>query len=359
LVTVRFHADCHLSSTGLRDPGLATLFPRPGRLRLVLTNRIRCVPFRHDPRNRMGVGVSRFRYRGLRTLWLAAGLLVAIPAGASAQYPQITVPGSSDGELADSRWVGHFTVFSANALMSGVTAGTIRKIRGGSFSEGFTVGLVGGGAVYAGKAVAVQKWAGAGLVGREIAAVGSSVIRNAGEGRGALEMLALPLGPVRLHVRPSSPGSIRASLDLHNIFWTTYGILEPALHFDASASLSAGAPVFRTKDQTLVWGDGGSRAMGMALAGTIFLADVPQQSADDFARLFAHERVHVLQNDQLFYTMGDPVESWLLRQLPGGNDLSRVFDPNILLWAVAYPGGRMLHHRERPWEMEAEFLAKR
>lgn len=289
---------------------------------------------------------------------MVVALLVSFAGEASAQLPQLTIPEPQSAESPDARWVGHFTVLSANSLLSGVTAGSVRKIRGGSFTEGFTRGLVGGGAVYIGKTVAVQRWDGAGLVGREIAAVGSSAIRNAGEGRGALERLTLPLGPVRLHVRPNSPGVISASVDLHSIFWTAYGILEPALHFDAGASLSAGAPVFRTRDQTFVWRDGGSRAMGMALAGTIFVAEVPQQSADDFARLFAHERVHVVQNDHLFHTIGDPLESWLLRRIPGVSDLSRVFDPNVLLWALAYPGGRMLHHRQRPWEMEAEFLAK-
>jgi hypothetical protein len=38
------------------------------------------------------------------------------------------------------RWAGHFTVFSANALLSGALTGPLRQARGGSLSEGFVQG---------------------------------------------------------------------------------------------------------------------------------------------------------------------------------------------------------------------------
>jgi hypothetical protein len=279
-------------------------------------------------------------------LWSAAPVAAQDPIGPS-PFPEPT-----------PRWVGHFTVFSANALLSGVTAGITRKVRGGSFSEGFARGVVGGGTVYAGEVIAVQRWDGAGLVGREVAAVGASVVRNAGEGRGALERVSLPLGPVRLHLGTGAGGGVRATVDLHTLFWIGYGLVEPALHFDAGASLSAGAPVFRTRDQMMIWRRSGNMMSGVAPAGAIFLADVPHQDADFRSYVFAHERVHTLQYDQLSHTVGDPLEKWLLGRFAAGRALSRFVDVNLLLWIAAAPGSEALVFEQRPWEMEAHFLAE-
>jgi hypothetical protein len=291
-----------------------------------------------------------------------AALLLGSALSAAALGAQEPVPSHPpNGFESTPRWVGHFTVFSANALLSGALTGTLRRARGGSFSEGFVHGLVGGSAVYAGKAIAVQRWDGAGLLGRQVAAVGASAVRNAGEGEGLLDTVVLPVGPVRLHVRTGTVAGtrVRASVDLHALFWTGYGVLEPSLRLDAGASLSAGAPVFRTHDQWIIWKDGRERVHGLALAGTVFLADLPYGEPGYSAEVFAHERVHVIQNDQFFHTVGNPLETWLLGRVPGGRAISRILEPNFLLWAAAYPGGRTVLYEQRPWELEAFFLAER
>lgn len=87
-----------------------------------------------------------------------------------------------------------------NALLGGATAAGMRLIRGESASESwsaFWTGTLGGGVTYAGKRVAVERFGGAGFLGRELATVGGSMVRNASAGRGVLEELVLPVGPVR------------------------------------------------------------------------------------------------------------------------------------------------------------------
>src|SRR5688500_10942351 len=144
-------------------------------------------------RYRTGAGiVQRLSYL------LLVGLLLSGPRPLSAQTDTTSV-------LTTPTWVGQFTVAGANALLSGVTAGVIQELRGGSFSDGFARGALGGVVIYAGKRVAMDRFAGAGLLGREVAAVGTSMVRNAADGVGLLDRVVLPVGPVRVYWQRTEP----------------------------------------------------------------------------------------------------------------------------------------------------------
>ena len=251
-------------------------------------------------------------------------------------------------------------MLSVNAALNGLSAGVVQKLRGGSFQDGFARGALGGGITYAGKRISVGRWNGAGLVGREIAAVGGSITRNAAEGRSTLDELIFPLGFVRLRVDPGAESPVRATLDLHGFLWTAYAVLSPELEWDAGASLSAGAPVFRAPGRIIDWAgvaDNDGLVLGFAPAGTILLSDDPLYR-ERMPTTFAHERVHVLQYDQLFFTVGSPLQRWIAPKVPGGETASRYVDIDLaapFVYGMLLVGGE---HSERAWEREAYFFAR-
>lgn len=295
---------------------------------------------------------------------LALALLLTVPgtwllpAGAGGQDP---LP-HPDARRHRPDLSGQVATLSANAALGGLAAGIVQKLRGGSFQDGLARGALGGGVAFLGKRVAVERFDGAGLAGRQLAAVGNSILLNAGAGRPSLERLVLPVGFARLHLGTGEEPRARVSLDLHGLVWTAYAAAVPELRFDAAASLSAGAPVFRSPGYVLSWDETGDEVAGFAPAGVILLSDHTGREGRGGATdpvIFAHERVHVLQYDQSFAAWSDPLQGWLLPRLPGGERVGRVLDLDLaapLLYGVSlWHGG----YEGRPWEREAYFLAGR
>lgn len=286
----------------------------------------------------------------MRHALLLLALVLPAPAGAQGLTPTAPHRGSTT-----PAWVEDFTLLSANVLLSGLAAGLRQELRGGSFRDGFTRGALGGSVVFAGKRAAAERFPGAGLLGRQVAAVGASVAWNAAEGRGSLSRLMVPLGPVRLYLRNGPGAGVSARADLHTLFWVVYGGLEPELRLDVGRSLSAGAPVFRAPGHKLVWPGREGAASGFAPGGVVFLGE--PSGNGDLESLFAHERIHVLQDDQLFLLAGDPLEGWILGRVPGGRIADRYVDLNLgalLLLRV----GLHAEYAARPWEMEARALVE-
>lgn len=275
-----------------------------------------------------------------------AGLLVSVPAAAQGRAP----PPPS--------WVGDAAALGVNGLLGGLTAGLVQEARGGSFQDGFTRGFAGGIVVYGGKRVAVQQFGGAGLVGRQLSAVGSSVIRNASDGRPSLERLVLPVGPVRLYLsqRHGEPFA-RARLDLATVVAAGYAVRAPELEWDPRESLSSGALVFRAEN-LLLRGEGDAEigASGITRAGAIYASDI---IALDFAEDVQHERVHVIQFDQFFLTGTDHAEDWLLHRLPGGGIAARYVDLNLSNLVTTGLAEAFKNYYQRPWELEARYLSQR
>ena len=284
-----------------------------------------------------------------RPLWLLS--LLALVWAAPLATPLAAQPPSERPPLPG--WVGDFTTAGANGLIGGMTAGLVQKARGGSFQDGFTRGLLGGAVTYGGKRLAAQRFFGAGLAGREVAAVGSSMVRDAAAARPLLQRVMLPVGPLHLYVDRSRGVRMYAKVDAYTLGWMTYAALKPELSWDAEASLSSGVPVFRVHDRLIVSGSDGAEAAGLTVAGTILLSDI--RSLDTQAT-FAHERVHVLQNDQIFLLWTEPVERWVLGKLPGGRTLSRYVDLNASPAVTELLGDVFPDYHRKPWEMEAIYL---
>jgi len=263
-------------------------------------------------------------------------------------------------------WTTQLATLGANSLLSGVSAGLMQYLRGGSFQDGFTRGAMGGALIYTGKRIAVERFDGAGLIGREVGAVGASVVRNAADGIGSFERVVLPVGPVRLYLSTADQFKVHPRLDLSAAAWLTYAVLEPELELHWGDSFSAGTPVFRTANKLIVQGasnadeenDRRFHALGVAPSGLIFRSFIPAYGSKVLDRTFAHERVHVLQSDQIFLTITDPAEDWLMDRTGATRALGQVIDLNLSVQVMTALRPLFPEYRSRPWELEASYLTR-
>jgi hypothetical protein len=225
--------------------------------------------------------------------------------------------GEPDG--ADTpRWIGHLTVLAVNSLIGALTGGIVQRLRGGSFENGFAWGAGGGVVIYVGKRIAAERFWGAGLAGREVVSVGSSMVRNASEGRPVFSRLLMQLGPLpmRLDMRLTEGLQVKPRVDVFALERLGYGLADGRLHLELGESISSGAPVFQATDEGIL--SRGVTVRGLTQARTVFLSD-PRRlsvSAQDREKTLAHERVHVLQQDFILTAWNDPVTDVLLRQVP-------------------------------------------
>ncbi|HEU0016648.1 MAG TPA: hypothetical protein VFQ45_23400 [Longimicrobium sp.] len=287
---------------------------------------------------------------------LAAACALAAAVSASPVAAQaVTPPGTQQPPLSRTPgWAREGGVLAANMVFGGVMGGIAQELRGGSFRDGFSRAALGGAAVYAGKRIAVEDFAGAGLLGREVAAVGSSVMWNAGAGRPSLSRVMLPVGPVNVYVTPGARRPVHLKADLAALIATGYAIAAPELELDAGESLSSGAMVFRAPAHLFRF-PSGEVVSGAAYSGTVYLSDAPDPWADE--RTLPHERVHVIQMDQLFLGAGAHADAWLAAQVPGGRTLHRWVDVNSSLVPFWLLGRAIRRHDQRPWEVEANLMA--
>ena len=289
----------------------------------------------------------------MKRLALALAFALAFADTAHAQADNDTIVYSTRA----SAWLGQFTVLSANTLMSGLTAGLVQELRGGSFKDGFTRGALGGAVIYTGKRVAAERFFGAGFVGREVSAIGASVVRNASDGIGTFDRLILPVGFTKVYWHRNQD-RVQVKLDVVSMGFTAYAVMEDELDFELGKSLSAGMPVFRTSNKLIGSEEKEVYAAGVQRTGIIMRGDVPAFRDDFLNRVFAHERIHVLQDDQIFITLFDHADDWVLSKLGPVAPVSRYIDLNgstdlLILLASWIP-----KHRDRPWEMEPVYLTR-
>jgi hypothetical protein len=240
--------------------------------------------------------------------------------------------------------LGHeLTVAGLNALLGGVTAAASRAVRGEPIMQGFWTGVVGGGVIYAGKRIAVEDFGAAGLIGREVASVGGSMIRNASAGLAPFEEVVLPLGPVRFYI---TRDQVVPRVDVASMVAASAFVFVYDARLDLRSSLSSGALIFR----------GNGPMPGLSSAGTVMVwHDLPD---DEGPRLMAHERVHILQYDQAFLSWGERPERRLVGHVPGPTGFLDYLDAGALVLGARTGLAALIPYAARPWEREAYLLAE-
>lgn len=285
-------------------------------------------------------------------------ILAAVPAAGQCLPTPIPPEFAQPCQSRYPKWTGELASLGVNALLGAVSGGVVQELRGGSFRDGFTRGAAGGSVIYVAKRVAAGEFDGAGLIGRQLGSVGSSIVRNAGLGRPSLSEIVLPIGVARVYLRPSEK-KFRVLPDLTAIAWTISGIQNDGLHLDWHESLSSGTPVFFTDNEILIINSDSAHVGGVTSSGVIFLANVPA-FGERVARInLKHERIHVLQEDQVFLTVTDPFEDWAAHRIPRvGPFIVKYVDINLGTSLLDLLSGEMPKYLNRPWETEAIFRAR-
>ncbi|HWV57910.1 MAG TPA: hypothetical protein VNZ57_10690 [Longimicrobiales bacterium] len=292
------------------------------------------------------------RWRGTLVIWIVIGcvtlssLLAPVPATAQV---------SGRDEL---------TVLGTNVAIGGATAGIVAAIRGKPIISAVAKGAGGGLLIYGGKHLAsIYAFPTLGIPARIMAALGASMIRNGAAGRGAFEMVVVPVGPLTFYHAPDSAGHAPVKINLLRTIVIAALIVHDRTEFDLEETMFLGAPVFRTPDD-LVSVSGSEAVIGLAFAGSMILSDRAVLNAvmghDHFPFLVAHERVHVLQDIFAEVAVTGPIEHWLIGLLPRGDQIARYVELGFVHAAAAVPLlSTVIPHDRRPWELEADHFATR
>jgi hypothetical protein len=246
----------------------------------------------------------------------ALAILALVPQCVSAQ----------DHTHDQPTWAVDVGVAGANIAVGALTAAATAAIRGEDVSEAFLKGAAGGAVVFAGKRVAVERFDGAGLLGRQIASVGAGLVVDGGHGREWFREVWLPIGPAWLQVRPE--GGRRARVNLREAGVLIWAATRSELDFDLGRSVSNGAPVFVARRHRIESDSDG--VSGLASGGVILLGVTDL----DWEVVQRHENIHVIQHDYVLTTLERPVEQWVWDRVAGRNvpvDLGLlthpIFDP--------------------------------
>lgn len=217
-------------------------------------------------------------------------------------------------------------------------------------------GGVAGAVVFAGKWIVSQNKSGTNILGREIAAAGSSGVKNAAAGDGMLQFVTLIYGPLRFHVTTGKHFSVRPKLDIASSLVLWKASRADQLSFNRRRSFASGVPVFEVDSAKRTGGLGGSQEGGVVQ----FRSKIPSQimASDVLEKVIGHELVHVVQYDFAFNSIVEPIEKLILDGIPGGSFVHRYIDLGLnvpLLSAL----NAIEPYKTRPWEREARTLSGR
>jgi len=273
--------------------------------------------------------------RRVRCLALSL-LLIALPSVGHAQ----TCGGWSCPVPESVRWRVDARLAGVNAGIGAVTVALNAVLRHRPFSwKEVLLGATGGLVTFTGKRIAVERFDGSGFLGRQVAGVGSALVYNVGHGDEPFERLSFAFGPLRLRVARAEGAHLL--VDAAPLIASAYFFLSGrAVRLDVARSLSSGALVLRMRQQS---------RPGRTLGSIILMPDAIETY--DEALVVSHEAVHVLQADQVFWTLTADPDRWLARTLlPDAWADHVVLGLHVLMIGGA---GQIIDYHGRPWEVEA------
>ena len=282
-----------------------------------------------------------------------AGLAALMPlaeAVAQQQPTQGPLPEQVLGHLSGGERVAHLAV---NGALGGFSAAMFALARGKNPWRAALQGFGGGVVMGAGKQVAGKRFDGSGLIGRQLASLGTSVVRSASEDT---TVVILPVGPMTFEIRPSAVDRVRPRVNLVAATTLLYYVIRADTRVDLGATFSAGAPVFRFPTETVSTRDG--IIFGRMDFGTIVLGATPTILDTQRRMTLPHESIHIIQYDFLEQALSLPPERAILRKLGVGEGFLRHVDLGAI--SVMLAGVLQMHmdYEDRPWEREAVILTE-
>ena len=284
----------------------------------------------------------------------AAGLAAVAPTSQLMAQEQPPPPAPVHehvtGRLSGPDRVAHLAV---NGALGGFSAAMFALARGKNPWRAALMGFGGGVVMGAGKQVAGTAFDGSGLVGRQLAALGTSFVRSASEDT---MLVLVPIGPMTLEVRPRAADRLRSRVNLVGSATVLYYIIRADTRIDLDATLSAGAPVFRFPTETVSTRDG--IIFGRMDFGTIIIGTA-SSAVDERRRMtLAHEAIHLGQYDFLEHALTLPPERAILRKLGVGERFLRHIDVGAMSVMLAGVLHMQMSYDARPWEREAVMLTE-
>jgi len=271
---------------------------------------------------------------------LVAGCLVVTAVSGSAQWCPVSGCSNAPPPTPADRRQGHLVTIGSNVLIGSVSGATKAKLSGRPIWRGLVRGALGGAIIYGGKRIAAEEFSAAGLLGRQLSGLGTSLVVDD-------NVVIVPLGLGRVYLGDSAAGRWRFKVDLPATVLTTYWLLTSGTRLDMQRTLSNGAPVFIDRAKSLSAGSEG--------AGVIRIREDSPPNMRVAAR---HEDIHVLQSDFTFASWSRPLEKSLwAKSSSTGQRFGRLLDLRLDLVMLELLQAA-IPYESRPWEREAHFLTR-
>jgi hypothetical protein len=245
-------------------------------------------------------------------------------------------PGPVLGQAAEPRLRNDLLI---NVALGGLTGAIGHGVNPRRILRGFLIGSIGGATTFVGKCITAQRHPITSWLGRGTAAVGSSIVRNATLGKGALEQIVVPVGPINFY-RDNKAGRQWLRIDVGTSLAIGYVATRRHRTFNASETLRNGVVVFSDA----------AASDDLEVEGIMVLSPHP----DEFA--IPHELTHVAQDASISIAWEEPLEGWIAKHIHGAESIHARFDLGVLepIWQFA---NTQLRPWNRPWETEAHTFA--
>ena len=270
----------------------------------------------------MNPAARRARIGGtVRTLLPSAlALLVAVPSAALQQPPR-----------ARCAPVFYWGVDVGTVTLSALLQGRARAV---PVKRAILGGLAGGSLIYAGQRLVGTGEPALRLAGLQTVAVGASLARNLGTGRGALDELTFPVFPFYLQLRQTERPTWSVRLSVAAVAGIVHTAREHRVWPEWRESLLAGMPVFAIQDSRLAPCDGYTPGgecvvLGHHVVGAVAYAARPTKTT--VRDVLTHELGHAAQDMRDVVLHAVPASDFVLRSHPVGRWIARFLVVDVVL----------------------------
>lgn len=240
------------------------------------------------------------------------------------------------------------TLLISNAVIGAATAAVTRAIGRKPIAAGAIRGAIAGAGVYAGKRLIGNGRPGYWWLGRELSAISSSEIGNAGLGLKPLERAILPIGPIRIHVDRLARRKIVPRLDVVSTVGAIVIGSRDGVRIGWNETFSTGAIVLLTPET--------SDQIGNYAAGVLSVSELAPDGnfppLESKRSVMSHEMTHAAQYDFSFNAWSEPLRGVMETRLPQLFRHLRYLDVNLML-PVNFVLNSFVSYQDRPWEREA------